>query len=197
MKLFYSPASEYVRKVMATAIELGLDRHIELVMDRNQLPKHNPLRKIPALVTDEGRTIIDSPVICEYLDSLGGRRLIPVEGEARWTALSREALADGIMEAATALRHDATFHAGHESKEWRDRQMLKIEGGLDFLEGESEAGGLDGEVTIGHLSIAILCGYLDFRKVLDWRKGRPGLAEWYESFSKRPSLARTEPRFQD
>jgi glutathione S-transferase len=194
LKLFYSPASEYVRKVMATAIECGLTDRIELINGRDDLPKHNPLRKIPTLITDEGRVIVDSPVICEYLDRLAGGRLIPADGEARWTALTREAIADGVMESATMLRHDKRFHAGHESAELGERYRVKIEAGLDRFEDEAGDGKLDPPVTIGHLTIAICCGYLDFRKIIDWRKDRPALADWYEEFSKRPSLAKTEPR---
>ena len=130
MKLFYSPASEYVRKVVATAMECGLLDRIELINGRDDLPKHNPLRKIPTLLTDEGRAIVDSPVICEYLDRLAGGKLIPADGEARWTALTREAIADGIMESATMLRHDKRFHGGHESAELGERYMIKIRAGL-------------------------------------------------------------------
>ena len=194
MKLFYSPASEYVRKVVATAMECGLLDRIELINGRDDLPKHNPLRKIPTLLTDEGRAIVDSPVICEYLDRLAGGKLIPADGEARWTALTRDAIADGIMESATMLRHDKRFHGGHESAELGERYMIKIRAGLDQFEDEAGDGKLDGPVTIGHLTIGICCGYLDFRKILDWRKDRPALADWYEEFSKRPSLAKTEPR---
>ena len=72
--------------------------------------------------------------------------------------------------------------------------MLKIEGGLDLFEEQAADGGLAGPVTLGHLCIGICLGYLDFREVLDWRKTRPALADWYDGFSKRPALAKTEPR---
>ena len=93
MKLLYAPTSPFVRKVRAAAIELGLDGRIELELvqvapckpNRDYAKSHNPLRKIPALVTAEGVTIFDSTVICEYLDAMaGGGGIIPREGEARW-----------------------------------------------------------------------------------------------------------------
>jgi len=43
--------------------------------------------------------LFDSPVICEYLDSLNtGRKLFPAAGPARWAALRQQAVADGILD---------------------------------------------------------------------------------------------------
>lgn len=53
------------------------------------------------MVRDDGSALYDSRVICEYLDGLhGGARMFPENGEARWIALRRQALADGILDAA-------------------------------------------------------------------------------------------------
>ena len=76
MKLLYAPQSPFARKVRAAAIELSLDERIELeyaevIPGRPNVryaQSANPLRKIPALITDEGEIIFDSTVICEYLD---------------------------------------------------------------------------------------------------------------------------------
>ncbi|MGH6920397.1 MAG: glutathione S-transferase N-terminal domain-containing protein, partial [Geminicoccaceae bacterium] len=108
MQLHYSVASPFVRKVMAVAIETGMDGRLEPV-NRTTTPvkpdadlvRDNPLGKIPCLVADEGAVLYDSRVICEYLDSLhDGARMFPGAGPARWTALRRQAEADGIMDAA-------------------------------------------------------------------------------------------------
>jgi len=196
MKLHYTPESQYVRKVMATAIENGLVDKIELIKDKKDLEKHNPLLKRPALITDDGNCIIDSPVICEYLDTLGDNKVIPAIGPARWKALTQEAVADGIMEAATAIRHDAAYHE-HLSPKWQERQMLKVNQGFDLFESQAASGVLNGAVTIGHLTIGIMCGYIDYRfSDWNWRNGRPELAAWYEEFSKRPSMALTVPKVQ-
>jgi glutathione S-transferase len=102
MKLFYAPQSPFARKVRAAAIELGLDDRIELeyaeVVPGQPSPayaqSYNPLRKIPALVTEAGETIYDSTVICEYLDALaGGGVLIPRDASRRWRVLTNHALA--------------------------------------------------------------------------------------------------------
>ena len=66
MKLFHSPTSPYVRKVMVTAIEKGLDGQIEKmptsaspIKREGALPTKNPLAKVPCLITDDGRDIRD------------------------------------------------------------------------------------------------------------------------------------------
>lgn len=193
MRLHHSPASEYVRKVMVAAKELGLDDRIELISDKRDLEKHNPLLKRPALIVEDGLAIIDSPVICEYLDTLAGGRLIPPPGPARWTALTQEALADGVMEAITAIRVDRAFHDS-PSQEWHARQMTKIVQGFEAFEMQAASGSLDGDVTIGLITIAVLCEYVDFAFAeFDWRLGRPSLARWHAAFSQRPSMTSTRP----
>jgi glutathione S-transferase len=195
VKLHFSPASQYVRKVMIVAIELGLDGRIELITDRTGLEKHNPLLKRPVLIADDGNVIIDSPVICAYLDSLVGGRLIPKEGPARWQALSLEALGDGIMEAATAIRQDRVFHPDHASAEWFDRQIVKIRNGLDALDAAAKSWSQSTPLTIGHVTGGVVCGCLDFAfPEAEWRAGRPALTAWYEQHAQRPSMQKTVPR---
>ena len=84
MKLHWSPKSPYVRKVMICARELGLVERLELVRSvaamlkpNARLMQDNPLSKIPALVLDDGFTLFDSVVICEYLNDLGQGTLFP------------------------------------------------------------------------------------------------------------------------
>jgi glutathione S-transferase len=195
IRLHYSSASEYVRKVMVVAIENGLADQIELIKDKKDLEQHNPLLKRPALVTADGMAIIDSPVICEYLDSLGGRGLYPPAGPSRWKAMTQQALADGIMEAITAIRVDRAYHAGQESQLWQHRQLLKIVQGFDAFESQAKSGALDGPVTIGHVTVGVLCEYADFQfAVFDWRSGRPSLAGWQRTFAQRPSMQATIPK---
>lgn len=201
MKLRYSPTSPYVRKVAVAAIEAGLDGRIERIETdvwnpETDIAEDNPLGKVPALVTDDGTVLCDSPTICDYLDSLhDGPRLVPAEGAERWQVLNLHALASGIMDAAVArvvevrARPEALRFDG-----WLQRQTLKIGHALDALEGRAAAGGLDGPVTLGTITLGCALGYLDLRFSEDaWRDGRPALAAWYETFSRRPSMQATVP----
>ena len=199
MQLYFNPASPYVRKVRVTAHELGLGGRIELtsislspVSPHEGVRSSNPIGKIPTLVTDDGMTLYDSPVICESLDALaGGNRIFPAPGTARWTALRRQALGDGIMDAAVLTRYEQ----GVRPKElrwdaWVDGQFLKVRTALDALEREDLAGAFD----IGAISIACALGYLDLRFAGEgWRTSRPRLAAWLQSVSQRPSLTATMP----
>ncbi|MGH8170594.1 MAG: glutathione S-transferase N-terminal domain-containing protein [Steroidobacteraceae bacterium] len=199
MKLYFNPASPYVRKVRVTAHELGLAGKLELisvsltpVSPHEELRSRNPIGKIPALILDDGSALYDSPVVCEYLDSLaGGNRIFPAAGAARWTALRRQALADGIMDAAVLTRYEqAVRPAELRWQEWADGQLLKIRTALDALERESLASGFD----IGTISIACALGYLDLRFAGEgWRNSRPRLAAFAAATAARPSLSATAP----
>jgi glutathione S-transferase len=199
MRLYFNPASPYVRKVRVTAHELGLDGRIELigitltpVNPHDGLRSNNPLGKIPALITDEGATLYDSPVICEYLEALaGGHRIFPAAGALRWTALRRQALADGIMDAAVLTRYEQAVRPQElRWQDWVDGQLLKIRTALDALEREN----LEGAFDIGAISIACALGYLDLRFASEgWRTTRPRLAAWLAAIGARPSLAATVP----
>ncbi len=199
MKLHYSPASPYVRKVMAAAVETGLDERIELIPTKThdpdpELARHNPLSKVPALITDGGEKLFDSPVICEYLDSLhDGPKLFPLSGEARWRVLRLQALGDGVLDAAVLCRMEGFRPAELRSAAFVAQQKGKVASALDVL--EQEAGGFGDAVTIATITVGCALGYLDFRfSEDDWRAGRTALAAWYADFAKRPSMVRSAPR---
>lgn len=200
MQLRYSPTSPYVRKVMVTAIETGLDKKIEKIPTNpwdpdSDLPKDNPIGKVPALKIESGDTLFDSPVICEFLDGQHqGDKLYPAAGGARWTVLKLHALADGILDAAVTSVVEGKRPKELQSKDWIERQKKAINRSVDAL--EQSLSQLDGmPLSIAHIAIGCALGYLDFRKpVADWRKRRPKLAKWYEAFSKRPSMQATVPK---
>lgn len=199
MKLRYSPTSPYVRKVMVTAIEAGLADSIELIPTNvwnpdSDIRAHNPLGKVPALELDDGMVLFDSPVVCEYLDSQHtGSKLFPEAGTDRWTALRRQALGDGIMDAAILRLLEDKRPPGEKSEAWIGRQKVSIERALDEVEAEADS--LDNDdVTIGHIAIGCALGYLDLRFADDnWRAERPALADWFDAFSARRSMMDTTP----
>src|SRR2546430_509036 len=92
MKLTFSPASPFARKVRIAAIETGLIDKIEFTpatvapgQPNEEYSKITPLKKLPVLILDNGDVILDSYVIVEYLDELaGGGKLIPASGPDRW-----------------------------------------------------------------------------------------------------------------
>jgi glutathione S-transferase len=196
--LRYSPTSPYVRKVLVAAIEMGLDDRIQRIPTlpwdpKTDLPKDNPLGKVPALQTKDG-WLYDSLVICEYLDNLHtGAKLFPPPGAARWQALRHHALADGAMDAAILRRLESQRPEGQRSQSWMDRQKAAVERALDSLEGDAKA--LVDLSDIGAIAIAVMLGYLDLRFAADeWRRNRPALAAWYGRVSQDESMRTTAPK---
>jgi glutathione S-transferase len=202
VKLYFAGASPFVRKVMVVAIETGLDKKIEAnpttvvpVKINAELARDNPLMKVPTLVTDGGEVLYDSPVICEYLDSLhDGRKLIPVSGGERWRVLRQQALGDGIMDAGILCRYEQIVRPAEKQWDsWIDGQKTKATQGLDVAEAESEM--LSGPVNLGQITLACAIGWIEFRKPFgDIRGGRPKLFRWYDEFLKRPSMQATLPK---
>lgn len=198
MKLRYSVASPFVRKCRIVAHETGLIARIELVLTNawaadTDLHRDNPLCKVPALVTDGGETLFDSPVICEYLDSLhDGRRLFPASGGERWAQLRLQALADGIMDAGVQVRIERTIRPEpHRWDGWVERQLNAVTRGLDAI--EQECAGWGDAFLIGQISTVTALDWLEFRAIADWRTGRPNLAAWHESVAGRASVQATMP----
>jgi glutathione S-transferase len=198
MQLRSSPASPFGRKVKIAAHYLGLfDRVTVVPADTNDpqdsLRQQNPLGKIPVLLLDEGTALYDSRVILDYLDFLaGGGRIIPA-GPARYDVLTRQALADGIMDASLLRVYEGRFReAEHHSARWLEVQTGKVERGLASF--EKRAGAFDPALDAGSIALACALGYLDLRFAGAWRQDYPGLLAWLTEFEAQvPSFASTRP----
>ena len=195
MKLYSNPASPFARKcrVIAHELNIKLEEIRTLPMQEPEFRKINPLGKIPALVLDDGSVLIDSPVICEYLNHTGGGKFFPgnnifTHHTNRWKALGLAALGDGIADAAVAWiilgRQDPVPEAA------RQRQLETVLAGLDALERVKFAA----DPTIGEITVACAIGYVEFRMPdLDWKSSRPNLSAWYAKFCDYPSMKATAP----
>ena len=195
MKLYTNPASPFARKCRVIAHELGLkleEIHTAPFQDPD-FRRINPLGKIPALVLDDGSVLLDSPVICEYLNHTGGGKFFPGmsifrNSSGRWKALCLQALGDGLADAAVAWtllgRADPVPQAA------RARQKETVLSTLGALEKVKFAK----DPTIGEISVACAIGYVDLRLTdLDWRSSHPNLSSWYAQFCKYPSMKATAP----
>ncbi len=196
MKLYYSKASPFARKVRVSAILLGLDQQIELIEtdpfdDPPALLDVNPLGLIPTLVTQDGFAFFESPVICEYLSGIAkDLPIIPAAGAARWVSLRLQALGDGIMTAAVLRRKLSVRADVPPQHPLAMRQKAVVTRTLDTLEGEPPGRHVD----IGMISVACALGYLDLRYADEpWRENRPLLTGWFEEVSSRDCMRRTDP----
>jgi glutathione S-transferase len=195
MRLLASHTSPFGRKVLLAAHELGLADKLEFVVtepNSEPLVRENPLGKVPALVLEDGTALIDSRVICEYLDALaGGQRLFPAAGPARWLALRQQAVADGMCDATVLCMQESRRPANLQSSDWVTKQTKKVRQALAELEKQPPAGA----TTIGTLAVLVALGYLDFRLANEnWRAGHPRLAAWFAKASDRDDFRQTSPK---
>lgn len=193
MKLYYSPSSPFARKVVACAIARGIEDKISLVTIASSAPEvaeHNPLGKIPCLVTDDNVALYDSRVICAYLEGVGeGFPMFPEHGLRVW-ALKYQALGDGICDAAVLRRGEMGRAKDADRDAVMAAQKVKVARALDVL----EAAVPPVTVNIGSIAISCALGYLDFRYADEpWRDEHPLLAAWYAEMITRPCLAQTQP----
>lgn len=197
MKLFYQNHSPYARKVLVFAHEAGLAGRLDVVHHETSPTQRNasvfsanPLGKVPVLVMDDGLSLFDSNVICEYLDGLhGGPPMIPANGKERLLALRLQAVAQGVADAGILARWETErrppalrwplLAAGH---------VEKLISSFDFVEREAN---LEGPVDIGQIALATTLAWIEFREVAPFVAGRPRLASWYAAFMRRPSMQAT------
>ena len=199
MKLFGSPGSPYARKVRVVLAEKQIPH--EYVVARGSapgspVPQFNPLGKVPTLVFDDGSALYDSPVIVEYLDTIGsGPRLIPGSPSERIQVLRWQALGDGIAEATVNINHDLREPKEKQhAPEWHQRQRDKIDRGLAVIEKDlgSAQFCFGGRFTLADIAAGYALGYLDHALPdVEWRKAHPGLAQLAERLYARPSFSTT------
>lgn len=198
MKLYGSLTSPFVRKVRIALIEKGLryDMTVEGPADAaGNVVRLNPLRAIPVLERDDGDVYFDSPVICEYLDSLNDTpRLYPAAGEPRWQALRWHALGQGMMEATVARFVELRKPADKQDAATATKHEARIAAAMAFANERVPAGGFiqGGHIGIADIALGAALGYVDLRYAHDWRGRYPKLAAWFAPLSQRPSFTETQ-----
>ena len=188
MILRSTPASPFARKVRIAADLLGLagkidERETDLNDPADSIRQQNPLGKLPALILDDGTVLYDSRVILEYLDHLaGGGRIIPHEPEARFAALTLQALCDGIMDASLLIVYESRYRPADKAVQtWLERQAGKVERGMATLEASPPA--ITAPPDVGQIALACMLGYRDLRFAGSWRQDYPRLLAWHDKFA--------------
>jgi glutathione S-transferase len=208
LKLYHSPTSPYVRKVMVTLHLTGQLGEVELIpgsgtplAPNDATITANPLGKIPCLIGDGpigegGAALFDSRVICRYLDhranSGAGAGLYP-EGDALFPVLTAEALADGIIDAVLLTAYEWRLRPEEfRYQPWVDGQVAKVERALAVLEQTGLV--LTGPINAARIAAGCALGYVDFRLAdLGWRDRCPKLAAWSAEFAATPAMKATVP----
>ena len=200
MKLYYRPASPFARKCRVIARELSLAME-EIDVDpktSEELHRANPIAKVPTLVLDDGSSLFDSRVICEYLNERGGGKFFPGmsilrNSSGRWRALGLAALGDGISDSAVVCMKESKLSFDKRREDVLDYEKSLIKSSISTV--ERFAARFPDLPTIGEISVACALGYVDFRLPdIDWRPHAPQLSAWFEKLGKYPSMVATAPK---
>lgn len=202
MKLVYSTASPFARKIRITAMELGLFDRIEFVSPIQAIPvtenedyarNVSPLRKIPALILDDGTVVVDSYVIAEYLDELAGGKLIPASGLKKWQARTDHSILQGMLDALLLCRYERMVRPEQfRWAEWIDDQFKRAWDGLTRYEAHPDV--MTRPLDLVQINLVCVLGYLDFRfPDCGWRKTFPKLDAFHERMMQRESVRTTVP----
>lgn len=200
MKLYASPASSYSRKIRVMLLEKNVPHEVEMVnlFGPNDLKQTNPIGKVPALRLDDGRVLINSPLIADYVDGRFPRpRFIPADPELRLEVRRWEALADGTMDAAAASLYEMRFHDEQKrSRDWLDRQRGKLDSGFAAL--EEMLGGrrwcVGDAMSLADVAIACHLGFITLRRPEYFPQEKyANLARLWKSMEARESMKKTTP----
>lgn len=200
MKLIGILTSPYVRKTRIVLIEKKIDYEFivtDLNAPDNIASRFNPLGKVPCIVMDDGKTLYDSSVIVDYLDTITPiSQLLPDNNRARADIKCWEALADGIMDAAILVRLEGKRPVQQQSPEWIRLQTGKIHTGLKAMSSHLGTHTFCHGNSFSLADIAVGCalGWLDFRfPEIGWRKNYENLAQLFDRLSARQSFMETRP----
>lgn len=195
MKLYYAKTSPYARKLLLLARHLGQTGDIEIV-DTDPLEatpdflEANPLSKVPTLVVAGEPALFDSRVIAEFLLDRAGMN---DSGRAKTELLKRQALADGITDAALAIVQENRRPEEQRSAYWIERWTAAIERGLAHLE-DGAVNALD-QWRLDSMATASALDYLNFRlPELAWEGRFPLTAVWYQKAIALEDMRATDPR---
>jgi len=197
MKLTFSPASPFARKVRISAIELGLIDKIEFVAAKvspgepndDYVRDINPVKKLPALILDDGNVIVDSYVIVEYLDELaGGGKLVPTSGPTKWQVKSNHSILQGMLDSMLLCRYEALVRPQElHWKAWADDHWNRAWQGMARFEAKPDL--LSGPFDIVQIGLVCVLGYADLRfPNCGWRQAYPKLAAFNDRMLERPSV---------
>jgi len=200
MKLTFSPASPFARKVRIAAIELGLIDKIEFMpatvapgQANDEYSRITPLKKLPVLITDHGEVILDSYVIVRISRRTRrrpadpGLRPAPLAGEDGSLPDRRHAR----FHAAVPLRENGAA-AGSQWQAWSDDHWNRAWTGMARFENRPDV--LSGPLDIVQIGLVCVLGYaISALPICGWRKAYPKLDAFHQKMLQRPSVKVSVP----
>jgi len=196
--------SPFVRRVGVSLEVLGIPFErllLSVFSDADQMRALNPLVRVPALMLDEGETLIDSTAILDHLDEVVGseRALLPARGKARRDALRILALATGLGDKTVAIAYERRKSVDKVDESWIDRCRSQQDGALAALEECCASGALTGpRLMQPKITVACMLGYVRLRQPAALRAGHyPALEALSKHAEADPAFIACRPRLPE
>ncbi|SMF08435.1 glutathione S-transferase family protein [Pseudobacteriovorax antillogorgiicola] len=193
MKLFYSSASPYARKVRVLIREFEVsvtEKKINTSDNDPDFIKSNPLGKVPAMTLEDNTIIFDSGLIGYYLDEKYNDR----HWQAKtWDHKQLEASIQGILDQSVTMIIEKRRPEEIVYDYWIERYKHAIPRGLAWIWQRYESYLSEG-MSLASVSLVCALEYLDFRHPeIQWRKDLPDLEAWLNHWKGRQSFLETRP----
>lgn len=143
MELIGMLDSPYVRRVAVTLHLLEqpfVHRPISVFSAFAQFQAINPVVKAPTLVCDDGRTLMDSTLIIDHVETVAGRSLMPREAGQRQRALRIVGLGLAACEKSVQIVYERNLRPAEKRHEpWMARVKAQLAAACAELEAELAA----------------------------------------------------------
>ncbi|MBR2515527.1 MAG: glutathione S-transferase N-terminal domain-containing protein [Halomonas sp.] len=197
MELFLNATSPYARMARIILLEKGLMEDVTLRWcdpwaDDKALLAVNPAGRIPALVTQDGKTLSESLLIAFYLDDVSpSMPIVPTSQLA--DVLHLTGLGQNLMDASfTTVIARKHYGAEIDQSELGLRRQRAIQRLTKQLGDELHENQLTESLNLGEISTAVALDYLAFRlPEVDWKEEYPQLQAWHAAVTARESFQQT------
>ncbi len=143
MKLIGGYNSPYVRRVAVTLgfydMPFAREDLTPFGDDKPEVRKYNPLARVPALVLDDGETLIESGSIIDHLDTMVGpdRALTPASGPARRQVLKLVSIASGATDKLVSALYEHHLRPKEMVyRPWVDMCDRQVRDGFQWLDSQ-------------------------------------------------------------
>lgn len=193
--------SPFTRRVAITLKVYGIPYEQQSLSgfgNRADVRGSNPLGRIPALILDDGETLVDSGAIIDHLDEIHGRdrALVPPAGADRRAVLRITALMMGACDKGLAAAYERNHHPPEKVHQpWIDDCVAQMKNALSAVEAMAAASPdylLFGRLT--HADIACFVAERLARGLqIDTNTETPRLRALTRKLEDQPAFRSTEP----
>lgn len=195
---YFSP---FVRRSAVTLREYGIpyeQRALKVWDEADEVRAANPLGRVPALILDDGETIVDSAVILDALDHMvpADKALTPRDGRERRRVMSLVELGAGAAEKAVAAQYERAYKPAEKVHQpWIEHCEGQSKAGFEALDRMAEMPWIAGEqMTQADITAVVAWEFLNvINLALAEQIDCPRLKEVVARVTDTPPFAETRP----